>query len=209
MPGMSSAPTRRNLVIRRGRTFSLFVRWGMEPFKTVRIAAISNAASVRFTTQTPHGLVGGWPVAVVDAQGMDEMNARGNPPTISDCFAATIIDPSVVEWNGKSSAGFGEHEPNTGYLQWYTPKSLVGCIARMTIKDRIGGTALLLLRSDGVTPALVLDDNLKEVKGRLDAAITEPLTWTQGVYDLEIEEPDGTVTAVAEGNVTAIQEVTT
>lgn len=52
----------QDLIITRGKTFTLVIRWGTEPIVYKAITAIQQSAPVRITA-VGHGLVDGWPVA--------------------------------------------------------------------------------------------------------------------------------------------------
>lgn len=206
MPAMLSLPS-TPLVIRKGRTFEKVVRWETEPFKFAVIQSISNGAPVAVTTSGPHGIPNGWRVAVVDALGLTELNAEHNPPGEKDFRRATVVDTDRIEINPLSAASFGRHRGGTGFLQWYTPHDLGGYVARMSVKNKVGGAVLLTSLDGGI--GIELDDAIKTITLRIDAAVAETLAWKAGVYDLELESPDGDVTVILAGPITAEQEVTT
>lgn len=208
MPGMAtSAIPRKNFVIDQGKTFQQVIRWESEPFVYAAIASISRTAPVSIETQDAHGLVDGWRVAVVSAQGMRQINAENSPPIDSDFHRATIVDETTVELNDINAADFSVHTANTGYLQFYSPKSLAGCTARMTIRDRTGGAELMSLTTEN--GRITLDDTEKTITLRIEADDTAAISWLHGVYDLEIEDSDGFVTGLYQGAVTVNREETT
>ncbi len=214
MPAMPTPPTKHNIVLRRGRTYSEVFRWETEPFLFAPILAIDKVAPVRVRTSVPHGLVNGWRVAVVDAKGVTDLNADNSPPLENDFRRATVVDPSTIEFNQLSGAGFsGTHRAGTGYLQWYSPHDLAGYVARMSIKNKVGGTVLLTSIPDLLTNfsgiEITLDDAYKTILVEVDPAVTEPITWKSGVYDLELESPMGEVTVILTGQVSVDQEITT
>lgn len=204
---MAGLPQRENLHAIQGKTFSKVVRWEKEPFVYKAITDIDQSAPARITA-AGHGVPDGWRVAVVSARGMRQINAevdsRGLPKE-REFHRATVIDVNTVDLNEVNSSGYSEYVSG-GYLQFYTPASLAGCTARMTIRDRIGGTALVELTSgDGIT----LDDTDKTITIAIAAADVAAFDWTQAVYDLEIEDGSGVVTALIYGNFTVSPEVTT
>lgn len=193
--------------LRRGATFVLPVRWETEPWLYAAIASIALTAPVAITSAA-QTIPDGWNVAVVDAKGMTQLNARNNPPTASDMRRATVVSNTVIQFNEISSAAFGKHSAGTGFLAWLTPQSLVGYTARMQIKDRVGGTVLLSLTS-AVNGGITLDDTGKVIEITITAEQAEAITWTSGVYDLELVSSGGVVTALMEGAITVSTEVTT
>jgi hypothetical protein len=201
--------TTENLVIEQGKTFEKVLLWETEPFITVPIASISKGASVRVVTQLPHDLPNGWRCAVVDAQGMVNLNAANNPPAEEDFRRATVIDTTTVEFNGISSASWKSHTAQSGFLQFYTPHDLTGYTARMKVKGKIGETDHYLewTTENG---CIEINASAKSIKLILDAEDSaEIIAWKKGVYDLELVSPTGFVTALFKGTVTVTPEITT
>jgi hypothetical protein len=145
-----------------------------------------------------HGLTTGWRATVVSANGMEEINAVNTPPRESEYHQVTIVDPNTIEFNAVNSADYGTYVDG-GYLQYYTPVDLTGYTAEMDIRDRIGGTVLFTL-STGVDQRIIIDPS---------AADTDDLTFTRGVYDLEMYAPSGAVTTIFSGKISVIREITT
>ena len=196
-----------DLEIRRGESFTLAVRWETEPWLYAAIASIALAAPVQITTAGPHNLPNGWKVAVVDAKGLTQLNAKNNPPKASDMRRATVVSATQIQFNEISAAAFGKHQAGSGYLAWLTPHTLIGYAARLQIKDRVGGAVLLSLTTEN--GGIALDDGGKVIEISITAAQTEALTKSAGVYDLELVSPGGVVTALLEGAVSVASEVTT
>jgi len=197
-----------DLAIRRGETFILSVRWATEPWLYAAISSISKSAPVHVTTDAAHNIPNGWDVAVIDASGMTQLNATSNPPKDKDMRRATVVSSTEIEFNPISSASFGQHRANTGYLAWLTPHALAGYTARMQIKDRVGGLVLFSLTSDGAG-GIEIDDTDKVIEITLTAAQAEMAAAASGVYDLELVSTGGVVTALLAGAVAFGDEVTT
>jgi hypothetical protein len=196
---------RLNLSIVQGKTFSKVIRWEKEPFVYAAISAITKAGPARVTTTGAHGIPDGWRVAPVSAGGMRQINAANNPPKERDFKRATVISTTVVDLNTVNSSEYTTYTSG-GYLQFYTPASLAGCTARLVVKNRAGGTELVrLTHLDGIT----LNDTDKTITVRFEAADTAGYTWSRGVYELEIEETDGTVTGLFYGSIHVTPEVAT
>lgn len=206
LQGMAAA-LQHDIEIRRGATFVLPVRWETEPWLYAAISSIALTAPVAITSAA-QAIPDGWNVAVVDAKGLTQLNAKNNPPKASDMRRATVVSSTVVQFNEISAAAFGKHTPSTGYLAWMTPHSLDGYTARMQIKDRVGGTVLLSLTS-AVDGGITLDDTGKVIEITITAEQAESITWTSGVYDMELVSAGGVVTALLEGAVAVGTEVTT
>jgi hypothetical protein len=191
-----------DLEIKQGSTFQRIVRFEKEPFMFAPITAILARTPARFTA-TAHGIPDGWRVAIVGMAGA-KAAAVDFPPADDEFYPATKIDTNTVEINELVSADIGKTA--SGSLCFYTPVSLTGATARMQIKNKVGGTELLLL--DTANTRLVLDTAAYTISMQIDADDTAAITWTSGVYDLELEV-GGVVYPVLDGTVKVIKEVTT
>lgn len=194
----------QNFTILQGDTFTRVVRWETLPFIYKAITGITQAAPV-VVTAVGHDLKTGWRAAVVSVRGMKEINAEHSPPRDSEFNQVTVPDADHVSFNMINSSDFDAYTSG-GYLQYYTPVSLAGFTARMTIKDRKGGNVLLTL----VSPTdIALDDTAHTITITITATATAALTWTKGVYDLELVSGAGAVTKLYTGSITVSKEVTT
>ena len=202
-----AAALQHDIELRRGATFVLPVRWETTPWLYAAIASISLTAPVAITSAA-HTIPDGWNVAVVDAKGLTQLNAKNNPPKDSDMRRATVVSATQIQFNEISAAAFGKHQAGSGYLAWLTPHTLTGYTARMQIKDRIGGTVLASLTS---LPGggIVLDDAGKVIEITITAEQSEAFAWTSAVYDLELVSAAGKVTPLLEGAASVSGEVTT
>ena len=202
----------KDIVIQQGRTFSLVLRWETSQIIYKPITAITQAAPARLTV-TGHGAPDGWRAAVVSVKGMTEINAENDPPSAADYHPVTVLDANTVEFNDLNAADFKVYTSG-GYLQYNTPHDLAGYTGRMKIKDKVGGTVLASTET-GDSPlnilTLAVDDTAKTITLTIAASATDDiLTWTRGVYDLEMVSADAepVVTAILSGKVSVSKEVT-
>lgn len=208
-----------NLVIIKGKTFSRVIRWAAAPYLYKPITAITQAAPVAITS-AGHGIPDGWQVAVVSVKGMTQINAV--IPTDPRAFSsvshkATASDANTVTINDINSAGYSAYTSG-GYIQLLSPVDMSGYTARMSIKDRVGGTELFRLdtTSDVAVlpythdqPRIVLDNANKTITLTIHAEDTAAMTFSKGVYDLELVSSTGVVDLLLSGNITVASEVTT
>lgn len=171
------------------------------------ITAITQTAPARLTVPG-HGLPDGWRVAVTNVKGMTEINAEANKLTSRDYHQATVLDANTIEINDINAAGYKAYTSG-GYVQFGTPVDLTGFTARMTIKNKVGGTELLSLTV--ANNRITIDAAAKVVALNISAEDTAAITWTTGVYDLEMVSgaTQAVVTALLSGRVTVSKEVTT
>ena len=192
--------------MRQGETFQRIIRWETPPFVYKSISAITRAAPARLTVPT-HGLTTGWRAVVVSANGMEEINALNTPPRDNEYKQVTVVDPNTLDFNTVNSADYTAYVDG-GYLQYYTPVDLTGYTAEMDIKDKVGGTVLFTL-STSTDARIVVDASAKTITMNVTAADTTLITWTRGVYDLEMYSPSGATTTIFSGNISVVKQVTT
>ncbi len=191
--------------ILQGKTFTFAFRWASMPIRYAPIEDVPSETPLQVTS-TAHGIPDGWPVAVVSTEGLTEVRAKHNPPRNNEYHTATLVDDDTIELNQINAAGY-EPWVSGGYIQFYSPADLDGLEARMQIRDRVGGTVLHELESP---TNITLDDTKKEIRGIIGADESAEFSWTSGVYDLELYDPDDVtlVWLIAAGKVKVISEVT-
>ena len=204
--------TKKDLQIKQGKTFALVLRWENETVLYKPITAIQQSAPVRITS-TAHAIPDGWRGAVTNVKGMTEINAEANNIRDRDYHPITVIDVNTVELNDVNAAGFKPYLSG-GYLQINSPVDLTGYTARMTIKDKVGGSILAADTTNvGVAPlnivALTVNVSAGKITMTISAAATAAIDWTSGVYELEMVGPTGIVDSVMAGSVSVTKEVTT
>lgn len=193
-----------DLTINQGKTFSMVLRWATEPYIYKSITGIAQSAPVRLTVPT-HGMPDGWRFGVSAVQGMTQLNAKKSPPDAKEFYEATVIDANTIDINTVNGLLLSAYKSG-GVVQYLTPVDMTGMSARMSIKDKVGGTELLSLHTD--TGEITLDAAAHTITLRLEPAVTEALTWTKGEYDLEIYNVSD-VFLLCYGKVDVAREVTT
>ena len=200
-----------NLTILQGKTFRQVFMWETKPVVRKPITAISLAGGSPALSVTGHGAVNGQRVVVMGAKGMPQINCPNNPPRKNDYVEATVLDIDTIELNSVNpydeSGRVWPAYTSGGFLQYNTLPSLTGFTARMSIKDRVGGTQLFSLTTENAR--IVIDDVTKTILLTISATDTEAMTFKKGVYDLEMVSAAGVVTAISTGTITVSSEVTT
>lgn len=193
----------KDLEFKQGKTYLHEVRVEEKPVIYKPITGITNDAPVRIKA-IAHGLIGGWPAAVTNVKGMVEINAEANNLKESDYHPVTVIDVDHIEFNDVNAAGFKKYVSG-GVLQYNTPTDLAGCLARLVIRDKVGGTELF--RLDNQNGRIVLNNTSKTVTLKVSASDTALMAFKKGVYELELETPTGEVFLVMTGAVTVTKEI--
>jgi hypothetical protein len=136
---------------------------------------------------------------------MTQINALGDPPKASDYHKASVISSSIIQLDSVNAAEYKAYTSG-GYLQFNTPVNLTGFTARMTIRDKVGGTQLMSLTTQN--GRLVISTSEHSISIVIDATDTAAQTWSRAVYDLEVEDSAGVVTAILYGTAKITKEVT-
>jgi len=189
-------PAKHDLHIVQGSTLRDTLRL-MQPRHEYRPITALGGSPLRLTVD--HGLPGNWLAWVEGVNGMQGVNrsTRERPHRV------TVVDAATLEINALSAFGLN---PSDGQLIYKPPVDLAGATARMQIRAGVGGALLLELNTENGGLAITGPGTLTRT---LSATETAALTWTDGVYDLEVEYADGTVQRYLQGVVTVSREVTT
>jgi len=190
-----------NLKIKQGSTFARSFRWEGLPYKYVPITAISQSAPCAINA-TAHGLLEMQPFGIQSAKGMTELNQKD----FSFPYRATIQGVDDITINSVNSLDYKTHTASTGVIIARTVRDLTGFTARLQIREKVDSDTTLFEATWGTH--LTIDTGLQQVKLIIPADETALFTFAFGVYDLELEAPDGTVTPVLQGSVSVLKEVT-
>lgn len=190
--------SRLNLTIHQGSTFSEVLRWESATKVYKAITGITAAAPVVVTAGT-HGIPDGWRVKVTNVLGMTQVNS-------SDTYRkATLITADTIELNEINAAAYTAYASG-GTLEYNSPVDLTGYTARMQVRSSVSSDTILL---DLTTEngGILLDDTTKTITIIISATNTALITWTKGVYSLELVIGT-TVSTLVTGNVYVQKEVT-
>ena len=194
--------------VRKGADADIALRLETSILKFSAISSMTQSAPLRVTS-TGHGLLDQWHAAIVDAQGMTELNAvESNAIRDSEFHQISVVDANTVAFNGISSAGFRPYTSG-GYLAYYAPLDLSGYTsARMDIKRRVGGDVELALNTANGT--LQIDAATHSIWIRLDDTHLDALPAREYVFDIELVSAT-TVDAIcsADSVFAVLPEVTT
>ena len=202
----SVTPLTYDLELTRGKTFSVPLRYGAPPFIYKAITGIANTAPIRLTV-TSHGMPDGWRFAVSGVVGLTALNATADPPRVREYYVGTVVDADTIDINTINGTLLTAYTSG-GMIQYYTPVALAGMTARITIRDKYGGT--VVWTGTSAAGDLAISTGLSQVTLTIGADITADLP-RRAVYDLELVTagtPD-IVTLLMQGRVLADLEVST
>lgn len=188
-------PAKHDLHIVQGATLRDTLRL-MQPRYEYRPITALGGSPLRLTVD--HGLPGNWLAWVEGVSNMQGVNRsqREKPHRVA------VVDAATLEINALSAFGLN---PSGGQLIYKPPVDLTGATVRMQVRAGLGGAVLLELTTENGGLAITGPGTITRT---LTATQTAGLTWTAGVYDLEVEYADGTVQRYLQGAVTVSREVT-
>ena len=197
-----------NLQMRKGQTESIPLRISESTLVYKPITGIEKSAPVSITA-TGHGAKDGWLGAVMNVVGMREINAENNPPAEGEFRPMTVVDANTVQFNSVNAAGFRAYTSG-GQLVYRAPLDLSAySTGRMTIKDQVGGTAIISLTT--ANGRIEIDPSTHTLWIKLSDEDSSAITAERGVFDIELETSSGEVKAIcsADSEVQFLPEVTT
>lgn len=191
-------PTKMNLKVIQGSTFTETFRWESATKVYKPITAITNAAPM-VVTAVGHGMPIGWRAKITNAGGMKEINST------STYHIATGVTSDTCTFNSINAVGYSTYTTG-GILEYNAPTSLTGVTARMQIRDKITSTTTLdeLTTENG---KIVIDDALKTITILLSATVTQAYTFKSAVYSMELVS-GAVVTPFINGTITLDTEIT-
>lgn len=191
------APSKLNLKIYKGSTFSTTLRWESSTRVYVPIQNISRSAPMVITA-AGHGAVTGWRTRITNAGGIKEVNAL-------DYIVATGVTQDTLTYNSVNSLSFTQYTSG-GILEYNAPVTLSNYTARMQIREKLTSAEYVLELTTG-NLGILLDNTTKTINLNIPAETTESLQIKTGVYSLELVNGDVVIPFVY-GNVTVVEEVT-
>lgn len=194
-----TAPIKLNLKIYQGSTFKEVLRWESSTKIYAAITGITKSAPVVITAVS-HGIPVGWRTKITNVGGMKELNSVDTYHTVT---TSTINSVTI---NAINALGYTDYTTG-GVLEYNQPVDLAGMTARMHIRDKITSeTPLLTLTTEN--SRIIIDNTLKTITLTISATDTAALTFTSGIYSLELQNSLGEVFPFINGTISVVQEVT-
>mgnify|MGYP000853830240 CR=1 FL=1 len=204
--------TKLKLSIRRGASPEIPIRVESDVLSYVAITSMSKSAPLRIGA-TGHGILDGWPVAVMGAGGMTNLNAPWDEIDKGrlDRYLrrSTLVDADNIDINQVNSSGFSTYTSG-GQLVFYTPLDLSSFVsARMDVKTSIGGAIIATFNTSDGTLAIDSADSTIWFKPAIVTPIVIPAR--DYYFDIELVRADDSVLALcaAESVLTVLPEATT
>jgi hypothetical protein len=185
--------------IKQGATFRKKFNWYGGGLMIREIEGVDEGCPTTVTI-TAHGLPAGakTPIYIQDVKGARSLNSGGKE------VVATYVDAD--NFTVPAATRDETYKTGTGCAHWFLPKALTDWIARMDIRESIDDTTTLVSLTS--PDDIIITVSTAEIEVVIDADVTAALDFDSGVYDLELEDSQGEVTRLIEGNVAFIKEVT-
>lgn len=171
-----------HLSISQGKTFSKSLRWGGGRKLYKPITGATKAAPCVLTSAA-HGVPDGWAFKISDVVGMLDLNSESRLDN-DGYYIATVTGVNTIELSNVNALGFKPYASG-GVIELNEPVDLTGYTARLQIRKSIKAPDVLLeltTENGGISinvPAYTITLNIS-------ATATAALTWTEGVYELEM-----------------------
>lgn len=178
----------KEILIERGKTFQMVIRWETEPVIRKAITAISIATGAPRLTVASHGIPDGWVGEIYGVEGMKPINEIGEQ-------TLTMIDANTIELNGVTPAyDNGKLWPaytSGGFVKFNSPKDLTNYVPVIDFKDKVGGTVWASSQASNAPLNIITataDNATKKITLRISATATEaiPMTIKKGIAELEM-----------------------
>jgi hypothetical protein len=200
------------LIIEKGATWKYVLRWEVLPKKYAQVTGITNAAPCVIAAN--HDIPNGWRIlSITGVSGMTQINTHslsgglfvktGFGRRFPKGLKATISS-GAVELNAVNSSSFGTYSAG-GVLEYYSPKPLVGFIARMQIRPSVASSTILLELTTA-NGKIILDEVDSTILLKLSATETAALTFNSAVASLEMEDVSGDVTPLLKNMPVTVKE---
>ena len=189
-------PSKLNIKIYQGSTFSQVLRWESNTKVYVPITGIVKAAPM-VVTAPAHGIPVGWRAKITNVQGMKEANI--------DYTAVTGTTTDTVTFNSINSLAYSNYTSG-GTLEYNKPIDLANITGRMQIREKVTSPTFLLelTTANGL---IQVNNTLKTIVFSVPASVSQELKFTQAVYSLELVNGT-TVVPFVYGNVSLVTEIT-
>ena len=192
-----SAPTKANLKIYQGSTFSQVIRWETGTKLYAPITNINRSAPM--VIQSPgHQIPQGWRVKVSGASGMKEVNT-------GDYIIVSSKDSNSLTFNEINAISYTQYTGG-GVLEYHQPQDLTGYTARMQIRPSLTSNVIIkeLSTENG---SITVNNTAKTITLSIPAAETQLFDFKTAVYSLEMIN-GSTVVPFMVGSVSLVREAT-
>lgn len=192
---------RFELDMEQGATFNYTFHW----YAGGRFMAPIEDITVGYPTRikvTAHGLptISDTPVIISGVDGADILNSEG-----TGIEEAIYVDADHFDMPQSTVAD--TWKCGTGEITYHKPSDITGFTARMQIREKwhsLDFIEELTTENGGIV--LTVEDASIEIT--LLPAVTALYTFRQAVYDIEMIDPNGSITRIIEGTITLSKEVT-
>ena len=192
-----SVPYKLNLKVYQGSTFREVLRYESSIKAYKPITGITKTAPIVINAPA-HGMPNGWRTTVAGVSGMKEINS-------TDYYIVSEATEDTVTFNSVNAINFNTYTTG-GVLEYNVPVDITGYTGRMQVRAKLKDD-LVLLELTTETGGIIIDATLKTITIFISATIATNLSFTSGIYSLELVRGTEVIPFVS-GSISVIQEVT-
>lgn len=185
----------QDLEVTQGKTFEAAFGWAQGRFVWKPISAVAQLAPVQLTV-IGHDLKDGWPYWISDLKKPACLNnvqngCEGLDDELGDPYLAEVVDAntlSINHINGMRLEAYGAG----GVVRYWAREDITNYTAEMQVRRRAADDQVLFTASStGVGPMIIVDVDAAMFRLSIPADAFDAADFTSGVYEIEIESPDG------------------
>lgn len=187
----------QSLLISQGHTFDYRFRVGTIAPVLKPISGLSRTAPATLTVPG-HGLTNDWPYRIEQLAVPAELNSPEDDP--GACYLAEVVDADTLRLSAVNGLALKALSGSAGVIRYYAPDDLTGLAARLIIRRQSRGE---VVATYGPGTGISVDVALASVDIELSATVTASISWRQGIYELELYNPQnvGKIYRLASGPV--------
>lgn len=185
----------QDLEVIQGKTFEAVFGWAQGKFVWRPITGIAQVAPVRLTVPG-HDLKDGWPYWISDLKKPACLNnvqngCEGQGDELGDPYLAEVVDVdtlSINHINGMRLDAYG----SGGVIRYWAREDITDYSAVMQVRRRVADEQVLFTASSvGADPMIIVDVDSAMFRLSIPADAFNDAQFSSGVYEIEIESPDG------------------
>lgn len=185
----------QDLEVIQGKTFTASFGWAQGKFVWKTISAVANAAPVSLTV-VGHDLRDGWPFWISDLKKPACLNnvrngCEGSEDDLGDPYLAEVIDVDTLSINHINGMRLDSYAAG-GVIRYYARADITGYNALMQVRrSERDETVLFEASSEGVAPAIVVDEDAASFNLTIPADSFDDVAFTSAIYEIEITAASG------------------
>lgn len=195
----------QDLEVIQGKTFLASFGWSQGKFVWKPITGVSQSAPVALTV-TGHDLKDGWPYWISDLKKPACLNnvqngCEGQGDELGAPYEAEVSDANTLTINHINGQRLDPYSGSGGVIRYFQRADITGYSALMQVRRTARDDAVLFEASSvGADPMIDVDEDAATFYLSIPADALDDAAFTDAVYQIEIEAPDGSKYLLAYGD---------